>query len=355
MVKKIGVVHGREDNFPNALYEAVARKTKGEIIAEPMRIGAEPLRKKWDYDVILDRISHDYPYYRYILKSAAAEGAYVIPNPFQWSADDKLLGFNIADQLGIPIPKTVILPVAGSTNLYDITAKSLRNLRWMNSDDWKREVFDFVGFPGWLKPASGGGWLAVRKIHDEKEFWYNYNHAVHHDEDKMMVFEADRPDHEASAAIRRWLSRTLIFLYQADIAYQKFARCWYIGGEVIVARFVPPDRVAGQRLGKYEHAPEFFGEKLLADLTRYVRLLNEALGYEINTVEFVIKDDVPYAIDFLNFSCDMDKGSVGDYFADLAIDKAADYLIACVNDPSRRLQKKNPIWTKLLTGQGTGA
>ena len=92
MVKKIGVLRGREDNFPNALFEIVARKTKGQIIAEPMQVGAESLRKKWDYDVILDRISHDFPFYRYVLKSAAAEGSYVIPNPFQWTADDKLLG-----------------------------------------------------------------------------------------------------------------------------------------------------------------------------------------------------------------------------------------------------------------------
>lgn len=350
MVRKIGVLHGREDNFPNALREIVAKKTKGEILVERVEIGAVPLRKKWDYDLILDRISHDVPYYRYVLKCAAAEGSYVIPNPFQWSADDKMIGFSLADRLGVPIPRTVLVPSAGSHNLYDITSKSLRNLKWLNPSDWE-EIFDFIGFPGWLKPASGGGWLAVKKIHNPDEFWFNFNHEIHHEEQKLMVFDSEQPDWEANRAIRRWLSRTLVCVYQQDIAFEKFARCWYLGGEVVVARFIPPDRVAGQRLGIYEHNPEYFGKELTEKLTHYVRLLNESLGYEINTTEFVIKDDVPYAIDFLNFACDMDVQSVGPYFAERCIDRVADYLIGCVNDPSTRLQRKGSMWTKLLNGE----
>jgi hypothetical protein len=344
MVKKIGVLRGREDNFPNALFDIVARKSGGKIIAEPMQIGAERLRKQWDYDLVLDRISHDYPYYRYILKAAAVEGTYVIPNPFQWDADDKLLGFNLADKLGIPVPRTVILPISGSTNLYDITSQSLRNLKWLSPHDWE-EIFGYIGFPGWLKPASGGGWLAVSKIRSPDEFWYNLNQAVHHEKSLGFGSEAD------DLAVRRWLSRTLIFLYQQDIPFDKFARCWYLGGEIMTARFVPPDRVAGQRLGTYENNPDFFGKELLDKIEGYVRLLNESLGYEINTVEFLIKDGVPYAIDFLNFACDMDVRSVGPYFADRCLDIVSDYLIKCVNDPSARMQKNNQLWSKLITGQ----
>jgi hypothetical protein len=344
MAKKIGILRGREDNFPNALAEIVARKTQGRIEVEQVVVGAERLRKRWDYDLILDRISHDYPYYRYLLKSAVLEGTYVIPNPLQASADDKLLGFNLADRLGIPVPRTVTLPIAGSGMLYDISAQSLRNLRFLGQRDWE-EVFEYIGFPGWLKPASGGGWLAVTKVRSPDEFWYNYNHALHHE--RRLGLESESDD----LAVRRWLSRTLIFLFQQDIAYQKFARCWYLAGEVITARFVPPDRVAGQRLGRYENDPEFFGRDTLEMLDRYVRAINETLGYEINTVEFLIKDDVPYAIDFLNCTCDMDVGSIGPYFADLTIGKVADYLIRCVDDPSARLQHRNRLWAGLLTGR----
>lgn len=344
MAKKIGILRGREDNFPNMLAQIVERKTRGRVQVEQMIVGAEPLRKRWEYDVILDRISHDFPYYRYILKSAAVEGSYVIPNPFQWSADDKLLGFNLVDRLGVPVPRTVTLPVAGSTQLYDITPQSLRNLKYLSPEDWER-IFEYIGFPAWLKPASGGGWLAVTRVRSREEFWHNYNHAVHHE--KRLGLESEAEDF----AVRRWLSRTLVFLLQQDIPYQKFARCWYLGGEVMTARFVPPDRVAGQRLGRYEHDPDFFGRELLERIEGYVRLINESLGYEINTVEFLVKDDVPYAIDFLNCVCDLDVGSIGPYFAERTIDKVADYLIRCVEDPSARLQRRNGLWTKLVTGQ----
>ena len=343
MVKKIGVLRGREDNFPNALFEIVARKTGGRIIAEPMQIGAEPLRKKWDYDLILDRISHDFPFYRYILKSAAAEGAYVIPNPFQWTADDKLLGFNLVDMLGIPVPRTMILPVSWSEHHYDITRQSLRNLKTVAPDEWEK-IFAYVGFPAWLKPVSGGGWLAVNKIHNPDELWHSLNHALHHEKPLNL------DDQAADLSVRRWLSRTLVFLYQQDIAFDLFARCWYLGGEVIVAQFIPPDRVAGQRLGRYEKA-DHFGKELLDKLTGYVKKLNESLGYEINTNEFLIKDGVPYAIDFLNFACDLDKRSIGEEFANTTLDIVSDYLIRCVKDPSARMQRNNSARGRLLTGQ----
>ena len=63
-------------------------------------VGAGYLGVPPSYDLIYDRISHDYPYYRYLLKAAVACGTYVIPNPLLWSADDKYLGFTVAADPG---------------------------------------------------------------------------------------------------------------------------------------------------------------------------------------------------------------------------------------------------------------
>ena len=41
------------------------------------------------YDLILDRISHEVPFYRTYLKCAAASGVQIVNNPIWWSADDK--------------------------------------------------------------------------------------------------------------------------------------------------------------------------------------------------------------------------------------------------------------------------
>ncbi len=62
------------------------------------------------YSVIVDRISHDVPFYRSYLKNAVLTGTDVINNPFWWSADDKFFNYALAARLGVAVPKTVIVP-----------------------------------------------------------------------------------------------------------------------------------------------------------------------------------------------------------------------------------------------------
>ena len=343
MAKKIGILRGREDNFPNALVEAINHKGNGEVVAEMATMGAGRLGEPPAYDLIYDRISHDYPYYRYLLKAAVARGVYVIPNPMLWSADDKYLGFTLAADMGLTVPKTCLLPIAGSTRLYDITAESLRNLKFLDNLEWQA-IFDYIGFPCWLKPASGGGWLAVSKVHSPDEFFHLYNNEIFH---TKPVYPEDAGQ---DMAVRNWFSRTLVFMLQEDIAYQQFARCFYIAGDVTTARFEPPERVSGERLGRYSADPDFFGPELLTRIEAYVRKLNQTLGYEINTTELLVKDGVPYAIDFLNFACDFDPNSVGSHFADMGLDKVSDYLINCVRDENARLQREDNVWHNLIRG-----
>ncbi len=343
MTKKIGILRGREDNFPNALVETINHKGRGAVVAEMATIGAGRLDQPPVYDLIYDRISHDYPYYRYLLKAAVARGTYVIPNPLLWSADDKYLGFTLAAELGLTVPKTCLLPIAGSTRLYDITAQSLRNLMFLENSDWQA-IFDYIGFPCWLKPAYGGGWLAVSKVHNPEEFFQRYNREIFH---TKPIYPEDTG---RDLAVRDWLSRTLVFMLQEDIAYQHFARCFYIAGDVTTARFEPPDRVAGERLGHYSVDPGAFGPELLERIETYVRELNQALGYEINTTELLVKDGIPYAIDFLNFACDFDINSVGAQLAQMGVEKVSDYLIACVTDETSRLQRQDSVWRKLIQG-----
>jgi len=50
--------------------------------------------------VIIDRISHDIPFFRGYLKNAALSGSIIINNPFWWSADDKFFNFALGTKLG---------------------------------------------------------------------------------------------------------------------------------------------------------------------------------------------------------------------------------------------------------------
>jgi hypothetical protein len=53
----------------------------------------------------------------------------------------------------------------------------------------------------------------------------------------------------------------------------------------------------------------------------------EALGYDLNTVEFAIRDGVPYAIDFMNPAPDAELISVGEYNHRWIVDSMTDFIL----------------------------
>ena len=109
---KVGLIVGREWSFPPAFIEEVNRRNEG-VTAEFVKLGGNRMDEPNAYAVIIDRISHEVPYYRTYLKHAAVQGATVVNNPFMWSADDKFFEATLAARLGVVSPKTG-LPAAGS-------------------------------------------------------------------------------------------------------------------------------------------------------------------------------------------------------------------------------------------------
>ncbi len=65
---------------------------------------------------------------------------------------------------------------------------------------------------------------------------------------------------------------------------------------------------------QYIHNPDYLEPKLFDRVTKDVRTLCTALGYDLNTVEFAIKDGIPYAIDFMNPAPDAELISVGEFY-----------------------------------------
>ena len=125
MTERIGIIVGMEDTFPAAFVEKVNQTPgfRGEI----MRVGGVRERTVMTHRVIVDRLSHEVPFYRFFLKSAALAGTYIINDPFWWSADDKFFGYSLAARIGVAVPRTVMLPQ--KSYLPSITPeKSLRSL-----------------------------------------------------------------------------------------------------------------------------------------------------------------------------------------------------------------------------------
>lgn len=65
---------------------------------------------------------------------------------------------------------------------------------------------------------------------------------------------------------------------------------------------------------QYIHNPDYLSDELADRVRKDVRTLCTALGYDLNTVEFAIKDGVPYAIDFMNPAPDAELASVGEFY-----------------------------------------
>ena len=151
-MKKIGILFGMERSFPEAFVERVNSMKVDGVTAEFVDVHVVQEGKPCGYSVIVDRISHDVPFYRAYLKNAALTGTHVINNPFWWSADDKFFNYSLAAKLGVAVPKTVIVPSKQMPP--DTNGDSFLNLRYPYP--WK-EVFEYIGFPAFLKPHDGGG------------------------------------------------------------------------------------------------------------------------------------------------------------------------------------------------------
>ena len=153
--KRIGLIFGMEDTFPWALIDAINARAGDRVEAGPAEISYLKDDGVFPYDLLLDRISHEVLFYRTYVKCAAASGVQIVNNPIWWSADDKFFDNLVAKAVDVAVPRTVLLPHKDYPP--NTEAKSFRNMRWVNWD----EVFDYLKFPIFMKPAYGGGWKDV--------------------------------------------------------------------------------------------------------------------------------------------------------------------------------------------------
>ncbi|MBX3282511.1 MAG: hypothetical protein KF756_08550 [Acidobacteria bacterium] len=309
-MKKVGILVGREVTFPESIISSINEKGEGRVTAEMVNVGGiredEPKR----YDVIIDRISHEVPYYRAMLKRMALEGTYIINNPFWWSADDKFFNFSLAKKIGVAVPKTILLPQ--QSYIKDITSESLRNLEFPLKWD---EIVEYIGFPAFLKPHDGGGWKNVSKLHSTEELLREYNE-----------------------------SGTLCMTLQEGIEYDQFVRCYCVGKEKVLIMPYDPSKpyLSGMQ---YVNVENYLSPELHARVERDVITLCTALGYDLNTVEFAIKDGIPYAIDFMNPAPDAELASVGEYNHRWIVDNMTDFILKKLE---KGFEQPEYRWTGML-------
>ncbi len=309
-MKKVGILVGREKTFPEALIKNINERGKGKVVAEYLTLGGVRHDAPPQYDLVVDRISHEVPFYRATLKRMALEGTFIINNPFWWSADDKFFNYSLARKLGVAVPKTVLLPQ--KDYIEGIVSESLRNLEFPL--DWQG-IVDYVGFPAFMKPFDGGGWKNVSKINSLEE----------------LIKEYDQ-------------TGTLCMTLQEGIEFDQFVRCYCIGQEDVMIMPYDPRKpyLSGEQ---YIYDPHYLSPELNARVTHDVRTLCSALGYDINTCEFAIKDGVPYAIDFMNPAPDAELQSVGAFYHGWVTEAVTNLVFKRLSEGARPAQYR---WDALL-------
>src|SRR6516164_2555309 len=213
---KIGILFGMENTFPGAVAARINDMNVPGVSAEFLRTGGLRMNEPSGYRVIIDRISQDISFYRAYLKNAVLGGTIVINNPFWWSADDKFFNYALASKIGVAVPKTVILP--HKSNPPGTTAQSMRNLVYPLPWD---DVFQYIGFPAFLKPFSGGGWKNVYRVTNPDEFFRAYDETG-----------------------------DLCMTLQTGVDFKEYFRCYVVGQEKVHIMHYDPSAAPHERYVK---------------------------------------------------------------------------------------------------------
>ena len=170
----------------------------------------------------------------------------MINNPFWWSADDKFFNYALAAKLGVAVPPTVLLP--HKERPANTTDTSMRNLQFPL--DWA-SIFEYIGFPAFLKPHDGGGWRDVFKVDNPGELFAAYDQ-----------------------------SRDLCMTLQKGVNFQEYFRCYVVDQKKVHIMRYDPSQPHHLRYvaGNPPPAPALKARIEADSLT-----LCRALGYDLNT------------------------------------------------------------------------
>lgn len=299
MTKTIGILYGTENTFPLALIERInSKKIKG-ITAEPVLIDQVSLTTKTNYSVLIDRISEVVPFYQSFLKNAAISGTSILNNPLGPCLSDHFLAISLTKQIGIQVPKTVLLPSKERPNR--TTENSFRNLAFPMA--WEN-MFEYIGFPAYLKPAARTSEILSTEVFNASDLWQK---------------------HEKTGQ--------QVMMLQEKIEFHDYFRCYCVGQKEVHIMPYEPNNPPHLRYATQVKMTGEDQEKVLPLIRDYSLLINQTLGYDFSAIEFGIRNGIPVAINLCDTAPDADLYSIGpDNFewiieavSNLAIEKAVNY------------------------------
>ncbi len=315
VTRTIGLSLGADLCWP-ACYEAIIRDLNlsielgSEVVDFAIeRVTVEPfsLRQPCRYDIVLDRLTHWFTTSReWIKKAIIMDGLYVLNNPWALQSMEKQTSYAAMMHLGLDVPDTWIVPPRDHAPGPDVGPTLRRYARLFDLG----AVADDLGYPHFMKPYDGGGWVGVTKIDNREQLQASY--------DK---------------------SGTRLMHMQKAIPYDLFVRTIGIGPQVEVVRY-DPDKPLHDR-----YQVDFF----FADSDEWSFLVDQQLtingffGWEFNSCESLrsTEDGRFYAIDFANACPDFQVTSLHYHFPNM-VKKMLRWSLFCA--ATKRPMQRMPDW-----------
>ena len=291
-----------------------------DVRFEVERLSIEPfdLRAPVRYDVVLDRLTHWYANTReWIKKAVLVDDLYVLNNPWSVQSMEKQTSYCAMMRLGMPIPDTWLVPPKEYVDSPDLQPTLERYAKLFDLE----ELGDKVGYPMFMKPYDGGGWVGVTKIDGSEDLTKAYDES----------------------------GKFIMHLQKGVLPYDHFVRCVGIGPDVRIVEYDPSAPLHERYTTEFNHLSP-------ADMTRLKQItltINAFFGWDFNSCECLHQDGVWHPIDFANPCPDSQVTSLHRHFPWLVL---ANLRWALFNAATGRKKPRNLDWDsyiEIADGPGT--
>jgi hypothetical protein len=252
------------------------------------RVTIEPfsLRKPAKYDVVLDRLTHWYSTSReWIKKAVLMDGVYVLNNPWSVQSMEKQSSYCAMMDLGFPIPDTWLLPPKEYESSPDLqpTLDAYAKLFDLG------EIGKAVGYPMYMKPYDGGGWVGVSRADDEDQLRKAYEES----------------------------GKFVMHVQKGVEPHDRFVRCVGVGPQVRIVNY-DPGAPLHQR---YQPDRDFVSPEVQRMLEDTTLTINAFFGWDFNSCEMLHQNGIWHPIDFANPCPDSQVTSLNVHFPWLVLSK----------------------------------
>lgn len=318
VTRKIGLSLGADICWPICFEDIVkqldlALPIGGDTVrfdVDRLTIAPFELRQKVEHDVVIDRLTHWYhPSREWIKKAVVMDGLYVFNNPWSVQSMEKQTTYCALMRLGVPIPKTVLIPPKEYESSPDLQATLDQYAKLFNLE----EVGSQLGYPAFMKPYDGGGWVGVSKVDDAEGLQAAYDES----------------------------GKFVMHLQEGIVPFEQFVRCIGLGPQVKIVSYDP----AAPLHERYRPDLDFLPEEDVSALEDLTLTINAMFGWDFNSCESLLKDGVWHPIDFANPCPDSQINSLQIHFPWVVTAKIRWSLFcAAMKRPMRQNLDWQPYW-----------